>query len=109
MVATLHGVLMAAATLGVRACVALLGVVFGSVDLEASAMLYVAPVQTHAQSTVVLFTAVAPFFVRMTTHHTEPASVFGQLQLCYFVVVVLTTALFVDTVLFFTIASAAGV
>lgn len=92
MVATLHGVLMAAVTLGVRAVVLLL-----------------APVHTHAQSTVVLYSAVAPVFVRMTTCVTEPASAFGQLQLCYFVVVVLTTALFVDTVLFFTIASAAGV
>lgn len=104
-VATLHGVLMAAVTLGVRAVVLLFGAVFGTEEtagLDAPA-LYVAPVHTHAQSTVVLFSAVAPVFVRMTTCHTEPASVFGQLQLCYFVVVVLTTALFVDTVLFFVI------
>lgn len=94
---------MAAVTLLVRAVMFSIG---GTVDLWRPGFLYGAPVQTHAQSTVILFAAVAPVFMRRTMCHVEPASVFGQMQLCYFMVLVLITALFTDTIVFFTIASA---
>ena len=105
-VATVHGGLVAAVVLAVRTLVFALSLPFGTVDLWTRWFLYLAPVQTHAQSTVILFAAVAPVVVRISVCRVEPASVFGQMQLCYFMVLVLITALFLDTLVFFTISSA---
>jgi hypothetical protein len=100
-VATVHGVLMAAATLAVR------GLLYGiHVDLWSRNFLYAAPVQTHAQSTVVLFTAVAPVFMHCLVWPEEASSAFARMQRCYFVVLVLITAMFLDSLFFFIISSA---
>lgn len=97
---------MAAVTLSVRVVVMLVAGAFGTVDLWRHEFLYAAPVQTHAQSTVILFAAVAPVVVQFSMHRVEPASVAGRMQLCYFTALVLVTALFLDTLLFFIICAA---
>jgi hypothetical protein len=106
-VATVHGVVLAALVLLVRGVAALLAGFVGSVDLWRAWYLYALPVQTHAQSTVLLFAAGAPLFVRWSMPAPEPVSVHAQTQLCYFVLVGVTTAIFVDTTVFFTISAIA--
>jgi hypothetical protein len=106
LVATVHGAVLAGLVLGVRAVAALVGSA-GAVDLWQPWCLYALPVQTHAQSTVLLFAAGAPLFVRASMRAPEPVSVHAQTQLCYFVLLVVTTAVFIDTTVFFTIASIA--
>jgi hypothetical protein len=96
-VATVHGVFLAAAVLVVRwVCRGLLS----STDIWDNVWLYVLPVQTHAQSTVLVFAAVAPLFVHYSMAEVEPVSASTHTQACFFHVLVLTTALFLDALFF---------
>lgn len=97
LVAAVHGGLVAAVTVSVRVVAMGVAAAAGTVDLWRPELLYLAPVQTQAQSTAILFAAVAPVVLQCTLRRVEPASVSAQMQHCYFVVLVLTAALFLDT------------
>jgi len=63
---------------------------------------YFLPLQNRAQSTVLVFAAVTPPFVRWSVPAVEPTSAHAHIQLFFFHVLVVTTALVLD-VLFFVV------
>jgi hypothetical protein len=109
-VATVHGVCLSAIALVVRWvgrevmgwCREL-----SSTDSCDRFWVYALPVQTHAQSTVLVYAAVAPLFMHWsmpetpeTEPGTEPVSAHAHIQTCFFQVLILTTALFLDALFF---------